>query len=279
MENSSSQNPSIIGYEPSMPFFFSGYVLDSLKRGTLFKVETYELENIRHWTLNWICRVSENVPMPPNFKSYRVMKTIEKLVDETFNDDKLKKILDDIDNDDPKSVKEFIEGNREKGTKTLLKIEENFRKSEFPQFMWMEFSRFNLAFSEISRYLEGIIDGVFKFKPLFPSQVHWKNRVAKARVQTYSSLIEGYFSALFSFWRMLLFFEMWSCEKEVDLFSKKCAWTLKNIKPEHFESLFLEFHNSISQLRQAFLRFRPQNTEIAFSSPTDWAFKQLVLMV
>jgi hypothetical protein len=260
------------------PFYLSLYVLDSLKNGTIFDPSTYTVSRVENWVYQFTEKIAEMLPFPKNLQKETVQKRMwDKFVNFSREDKYLEK-LDSIDVNNEKSIESFLRENREKTTEKLEEMEEFLKQEEFPPFLWMEYDRFCRIHSEISSFFEKLILKIFAFRPKRTSQMRERNKQMKTTSRIYFDLIEAYFQALSGYLRLFVFMEVWSCNNEEDLFTSECIWSFKKIDPTSFEYVFLDFHNSINLLRQAFFRFKPQEARIDISKPTDWAFKQLILM-
>lgn len=273
----SEPSPSV-GHRLDTPFSVSAYMLDACRRGTLFRSDTYRIDRISDWISQWLRGTTGGISFPARFERAKVQRIF---LDRTINsvrESDLAQMFKSIDVKNVKSVKDFIRENREKGKERLAELEEFLRQDEFPAFLWMEYCRFHRVFGETSEFMEKTIDRITRFRPKRSSQISARNRLARWMMHTYSELVNSYFGAILQYYRLGVFMEVWSCEKESELFTEKCLWTFRNIRQDLFEPIFLGFHDSIGELRQSFFKFVPQETRIDFSKPTDWAFKQLILM-
>ena len=260
------------------PFYLSLYVIDSLKRGSLFDPNTFAISSLENWVWHFTEKITETVPMPKHMQKEIVQKRMWKTFSVDIKNQKFIGKLDAIDIDNEKSIKDFLRENREKSKETVAEIEEFFKQEEFPPFLWMEYDRFHKVYSEISAFFEDLILKFIALRPKQISQVKERNKQLRIASRVYSDLIETYFQALFSYLRLFVFMEVWSCNKEKDLFTSECKWSFVKVDAELFNPVFFDFHISINRLRQTFFRFKPQEARINLSTPTDWAFKQLILM-
>lgn len=262
-----------------IPFSISVYLLDSCKHGTVFDLRTYQPETMTKWLANWLENISDGIPVPKEFQGTKLSELFFDRVISCFKDSDLEKSLLSIKKEnDIKSIKKLIEENEQFGKNQANALEQSLRKDEFPPYLWMEYNRINRTFVDVSKLLIDLIDRMYKLTPKHVSAIRSKNRLVKSVCGNYSDLIDGYFNAMASYFRLSLFLEVWSCSKETDFLTERCVWTFKKIKPMEFEPIFMAFHESVSDLRQAFLKITKTNKSMDFDKPTDWAFKQLVLM-
>jgi len=275
---SSSETSPSIGYRSDVPLCLSMYMLDACRRGNVFSPDTYEVDRISNWISKWLMGITEDIVLPARFERTKVQGIFLSKIANNLQKSELEKMFEAIDVEDTDSIKEFIRENREKGKEAMGTLEDLLKKDEFPSFLWMEFSRFNRVFVETSEFIENAIDMTLRFTPKRVSQIRERNRLARARFNAYAEFVDNYFKTMLWYLKLNIFMEVWSCEKESELFTEKCLWTFRNIKRDLFDQVFLRFHDSISQLRQSFFRFKPQEIRIDFSKPSDWAFKQLILM-
>jgi len=278
MSISIDEKPIYAGSETTVPAFFTTYILDAGRQGKLFDLETYRLDNLNYWTMNFFGGIARGIDVPSRFDPIFIEKKFIEKMTRIIKETDLAKMFESVDADDIESIKEFIEENRERERKSLQKLETFFRRSDFPSPLWMEYSRFNRILSETSAFIEERIEAWAKYKPTRKSQIRERNKRAKLMAHIYGELNRVFLDTIKAFLRFLIFMEVWSCEKETDLFEEKRIWSFKKMKSESFEAMLLYFHNSTSLLRQAFFRVKPQQVQISFAKPTEWAFKQLILM-
>lgn len=262
-----------------IPFSISVYLLDSCKQGTVFDRSTYQPKALTDWLSNWLETVSAGIPIPRRFHGTKLSEIFMERINFCLKESNLEKTLLSIKESDVKSIKQLIEENKKSGQKEANALEERLRSDEFPPYLWMEYNRINKTFLDVSKLLIELIDRMYKFAPKYSSAVHEKNRLVRTKVSSYSELIDGYFNAMAAYFRLSMFMEAWSCKEESEFFTKKCVWTFKNVDAGEFEIIFMAFHESVSNLRQAFLKINANKNEMDFSKPTDWAFKQLILMM
>lgn len=270
-------SPSV-GYQLDTPFSVSVYMLDACRRGTLFEPDTYRIDRITDWISQWLRGITRDISLPAGFEKAEVQRIFMDRITNNLRESDLAEMFKSVDVKNVKSVKDFIRENRERGKERLAKLEEFLRRDEFPAFLWMEFCRFHRIFGETSEFMEETVDKITRFKPKRSSQIFARNRQARWMMSTYRELVRSYFGAVLQYYRLSVFLEVWSCKEKSELFTEKCLWTFRNIRQDLFEPIFLEFHDSIGELRQSFFRFVPQETHTDFSKPIDWAFKQLILM-
>lgn len=261
-----------------IPFSISVYLLDSCKQGTVFDQDTYQLKALKDWISGWFETVGLGIPVPKEFSGTRLSQIFSERINSFLNESKLEKTFESIKDLDVKSIKELIEKNRKMGQKQADLLGEHLRTDEFPPCLWMEYNRINKTFSEVSQMLTSLVDRMYQFAPKRISDTHARNRLVRAKCTNYSELIDGYFNAMSAYFRLSMYFEVWSCKDEKDFFTDKCVWTFKNVDKKDFDSIFISFHDSVSNLRQAFLKIQSVDRTMNFSKPTDWAFKQLILM-
>jgi hypothetical protein len=267
--------------EPGVPFFFSGYLLDACKHGTLFDVETYKTDRVSDWLSHWMNLIICDVAIPDRLERDKVENAFLDQIASKVSKSELQRMFESVDIKKKDSIKNFIEKIRREGMEKTSNLEEFLRYGNFPPFLWMEYARFHRIFKETSSFLEDFVERLFKFAPSRKSQVHDRNKQIKAFTSTYGELISNYLNALSYYLKLSIFFEAWSCEKEADMFTDKCAWTFKKVKLHLFEPLFIQFHDSNSSLRRSFLSLEKEKTctPLDPSDPTVWAFKQLISMI
>lgn len=260
------------------PVFISMYMLDAGVKGKLFSFDTYTTDKLIQWMTRSIENITKGIVFPSNFTERSVLrKLVDKMVN-TARESNLVKMFEAIDAKDIDSIKKFTEKNRKEGEESLQRLESFLRRNEFPPYLWMEFSRFERVFIETSEFMAKRVDTWFKLKPRGLSQVRQRSKQTRWMARPYALLIGHYLRVMLALLRMYVFMEVWSCETENELFTTK-PWTFEKIKPDDFEPIFLEFHNSVSELRMEFFRFKPEKVKIEFAKPTEWAFKQLIQMV
>jgi len=254
-------------------------MLDACRHGGLFSSDTYRIDNLNRWIVRWGIEILGGIPLPAHIERANVQRIFLDKIGGNVKTSDLEKMFHSIDVNNINSIEEFIAQNRDRGKEKLEILEEFLKRDEFPPFLWMEFSRFHRVFLETSHFLEKLIGKLFRFTPRRTSQLREKNRLTRSIYQAYAKFIDDYFETLSWYLKITLFMELWSCENDSELFTEKNVWTYNKFEPSSFEQILMSFHDSISQLRQSFFRFSPQETRIDFSKPTDWAFKQLVLMI
>jgi hypothetical protein len=255
-------------------------LLDACKRGALFDLETYKTDRLSEWLSHWTNRSICGVALPDRLDRGYVEKAFwDRIVGKVLKSE-LQKLFESVDTEKKDSIKNFIEKNRKEGMERTSNLEEFLRQGDFPPFLWMDYARFHRIFTETSSFLEGYIERLFKFAPSRRSQIHERNRQTKAFTTLYGELISNYLNALSCYFRLNIFLEVWSCEKEADLFTDRCVWAFNKIKLHLFEPMFIQFHDAINSLRGSFLSIKRERTCVALdtSDPTVWAFKQLISM-
>lgn len=264
--------------QSNAPVCLSIYLVDACKQGRLFSIDTYNIDSLNSWLSGWSRRTVSNIPFPSRFQETGVERIFRDKVVGKLEKSDLLNMFESVDVDDIDSIENLLAESRNIVRSNLETLENFLKQSEFPPFLWMEYSRFSRVFIETSEFMQKRVVKWFELRPKRISQIHERSRQTRAMFSTYEKLVDDYFKTLSNYMRMGIFMEVWSCNEESELFTEKCIWTFRNIKPRLFEPMFFEFHDSIGQLRQSFFAFSPQETKIDFSKPTDWAFKQLVQM-
>lgn len=260
------------------PVALSTYLWTACKRGKLFDLNTYNYGSLTAWTKIFLNKTLEDIVLPRNFEKARILERLEKQFLASLSGSDIVDTFESIDPNDVKALKKFMEENKDVGDESFNKFLDFLKQETFPPILRIEFKRFAQVFIDSSLLMLDCLEKWFRVGPKRQSLMRERSKLTKWMFQPYRNLAYQYLGAFIALFRMFLFIEIWSCETEDAIFSGK-PLTLENVNYETMESIILEFHDSISRLRKELLHFRPEEKEIAFSKPTDWAFKRLVQMV
>ncbi|MCL2135563.1 MAG: hypothetical protein FWH37_08495 [Candidatus Bathyarchaeota archaeon] len=257
MWSSSNISWSDLGSSTDSPFCFSIYILDALKTGKLFDYETYKQDSITQWSTSFVSKLVELLPLPSGITKNKLQQELTEQITKVFQDTKFQKILKPVDMENKETIKTLIQENKELCKINHLRLEEQIRKSDFPSYLWMEYSRYYKAYEEATDIFENLISKTVYFKPKKSSQISEKNRQIKTHFKTHFKLIDNYLAAISTYMHMNLFLDLWHDQDD------------SNNHSTLFDNCFFEFHNSVNNLRSALLRFKPVKPVIESSRPTD----------
>lgn len=260
-------------------FYMPLYLLDSIKKGTLFNQETIDARTFTNWLNHFFYLGLQNLPFPSEAKKTRIQLILKEKIEKLYSSRiDFKKEIESIDFHDEKSIKNLLKETKKKTVQSLEALETFLKEDQFPPYLWMEFDRYCNIHMELTSFFSKILLNAHKFAPTKPGQAKEKSKKLQAVSRVYFDLMEHYFQTIQSYLCFTIFMEVWSCEKAEDLFTPKCTWTFEKIDRASFDQIFIRLHNSINQLTQTYFKIKPQKANIDISNPTDWAFKQLIVM-
>jgi len=261
----------------TVPSFMSMYLWNACKHGKLFEFGTYERNAFDRFLKYFMSKTILDIPFPTHFTKERVLEIFLQNLNVAFGKSELLDSFESVDSKNLGSIEELARKNKETGEEGFSKSIEFLKQDVFPPILWMEFTRFEQVFLDTMQIMLGCLKRWFKLRPRRLSQVRQRSQLTRRMAGPYVSLIDRYFEVMTNFSRLYFFMEVWSCEKESELFTEK-LWVFDKVKPQFFEEIFLQFHDSINGLQQSILELKPEAIGIDFSAPTEWAFKQLVQM-
>lgn len=261
----------------TVPSLMSMYLWNACKHGKLFDFGTYEKNALNRFLKDFMSKTILDIPFPTHFTKERVLDMFLQSLNVAFDKSELRDSFESVDSQDLGSVEELARKNKETGEEGFSKSVKILKQDVFPPILWIEFTRFEEVFLDTMQIMLGCLKRWFKLRPRRSSQVRQRSRLTRRMAGPYVSLIDRYFEVMTNFLRLYFFMEVWSCEKESELFTEK-LWVFDKVKPQIFEEIFLQFHDSINGLQQSILELKPEAIGIDFSTPTEWAFKQLVQM-
>ncbi|MEM0095677.1 MAG: hypothetical protein QW660_03475 [Candidatus Bathyarchaeia archaeon] len=264
--------------EPLLPTISSVYLWDMCRTGKLFFPEVYDLSSVKGWIENFLLNAISSVDFPRHFDKRKVVKVFVDKAIEAFNKSEFKKIYDSIDVKDLDSIKDLIKESEEKTERGFQKLV-NFLKEndEFPAILWMEVKRFNDVYTDVMQLMFQSMNKWYRYFPKSKSQIISKSRLAKALTGPYDEIASNFMNVFLSFFKLLLFLEIWSCETEDELFTGK-PLSFKNVDFVAFEKVFFDFYESLNNLSTSFLRFKRKEKTYDFLDPVGWALKNLMLL-
>ncbi len=257
---------------------FPLYLLDSIKKGTIFNPETCDPQDFSNWVSHFHFLAIQKIPFSSETKRVRIQEIWnERSLGKQKMED-IKKDIKSIDLSNEKSIYSLLEEVKRNAKEEIEGLKLFFKDDQFPSYLWMELDRFSKIQEEMVSYFGDILLKIPRFAPKKSQYTHEKNKQVQAVSRVYFDLIEQYFQVILNYLSFFTFMEVGSCKKEEELFTAKCIWSFEKIDKKAFNFIFADFHVSLNQLKQTFFKFNPEQAHIEISKPTDWAFKQLIVM-
>jgi hypothetical protein len=260
---------------PSVPISMSTYLSEASYRGRLFDQSTYTIDAFEGYMTRFAENVLGTIRLPQRFNQPATLKRFQQAM--RMQTDELRKLMESIKADDLESVKSMIKKVKSGNNNNFDTLIDYVREGDFPPILWLEFGRVRTTFLDCLEFLTDRLHNIFGYAPKYRSQRSQRNDLARHMSKVaFGNVFTEFSNASVQFFRMILFIEIWSCNNESELFTKK-PWTLAQVEPRAFDEVFMSLHASISSLREAYFSVAGQKPVITETdSPTSWAIRELV---
>lgn len=268
-------NFSELSAEPLPPALSSLYLWDTCRHGKLFHTESYSMTAIQNWMKGLVDSSISSVILPERFSSDRVAKLLKNKILEAFSDSRFSNLFSSLDAENVQSIDQLIRESAEEERKGFENLIQFLRQDEFPPILWLEIGRYDRFSADVMEYLHSRMEKLASLRPKMRAEVMRRSKQAWSMGKVSGILSTNLTNAFLEVFGTFLFLELWSCEKEEELFGEK-SWTFRNVDPLAFEDRMFRLHSSIDVLSNTFFDFRSSSVHSDFTEPIGWAFKQLV---
>lgn len=258
------------------PKFELSYLWDSCQRGLIFEPEIYNSNKLTQWIDKALRKSFEEIPFPAHLDKEKIFIKARQLIREKLLRKNIFKDFESIDPENLESIRDYIKENKGKQERSFDEFLNIFRTEDFPPIIWMELKRLNKIIVESVEFMLDRISNWYKLYPKRKSMHLSRTRQVREMSQSCQEIFNSFLNTMLRFSNLLFFIELYSCKNEEDLFKKK-ELTLKTLDNTIFERIFFPLHDAVNDLTASFYKASGKSVDIAFSDPTGWALKQLIL--